>query len=187
MGETKSGQNDRVPKVSTHAYRNRPANRKDYGEKTLKSKYAYSTSFFGTSGLWTVGDVFRLCISSQTRRVAELREGLVEEGRRRRQLYDERKWAAQSELRRVLAERAAVREKEGTLRLLLQVCILAFSVLLAGALLYVPSGENVDHAAAYLLDGWCGLVYHPLLVVRVARSNRVTYVQRSPNLPALCA
>lgn len=46
----------------------------------------------------------------------------MEEGRRRRQLYDERKWAAQSELRRVLAERAAVREKEGMLRLLLQVC-----------------------------------------------------------------
>lgn len=67
------------------------------------------------------------CIASQTRRVAELREGLVEEGRRRRQLYDERKWAAQSELRRVLAEREAVREKEGMLRLLLQVCILGAS------------------------------------------------------------
>ena len=47
----------------------------------------------------------------------------MEEGRRRRLLYDERKWAAQSELRRVLAERAAVREKEGMLRLLLQVGI----------------------------------------------------------------
>ncbi|CAN0449105.1 unnamed protein product, partial [Pylaiella littoralis] len=55
------------------------------------------------------------------RRVAELREGLVEEGRRRRQLYGERKWAAQSELRRVLAERAAVGEKGGMLRLLLKV------------------------------------------------------------------
>ncbi|CAM9262946.1 unnamed protein product, partial [Ectocarpus fasciculatus] len=55
------------------------------------------------------------------RRVAELRESLVEEGRRRRQLYEERKWAAQSESRRVLAERAAVGEKEGMIRLLVKV------------------------------------------------------------------
>lgn len=55
------------------------------------------------------------------RRVAELRETLVEEGRRRRHLYDEKRWAAQSELRRVLAESNAVQEKERTLRLLLQV------------------------------------------------------------------
>lgn len=53
--------------------------------------------------------------------MAELRESLVEEGRRRRQLYEERKWAAQSESRRVLAERAAVGEKEGMIRLLVKV------------------------------------------------------------------
>lgn len=45
----------------------------------------------------------------------------MEEGRRRRQLYDEREWAAQSELRRVLAESVSVGEKEGMLRLLLKV------------------------------------------------------------------
>lgn len=55
------------------------------------------------------------------RRVAELREALVEEGRRRRLLYEERRWAAQSELRRVLAEKMAVEEKDGMLRLLLAV------------------------------------------------------------------
>ncbi|CAM9647190.1 unnamed protein product, partial [Ectocarpus sp. 12 AP-2014] len=55
------------------------------------------------------------------RRVAELRESLVEEGRRRRQLYEERKWAVQSEFRRLLAERAAVGEKEGMIRLLVKV------------------------------------------------------------------
>ena len=57
----------------------------------------------------------------QNRRVADCREALVEEGRRRRQLYDERRWAAQSELRRVLAETDSLEEKEGVLRLLLQV------------------------------------------------------------------
>lgn len=57
-----------------------------------------------------------------TRRVAELREGLVEEGRRRRQLNDERRFAAQSELRRVVAESLGVEEKEVMLRLLIQVC-----------------------------------------------------------------
>ncbi|CAM9386389.1 unnamed protein product, partial [Ectocarpus sp. 8 AP-2014] len=55
------------------------------------------------------------------RRVAELRESLVEEGRRRRQLYEERKWVVQSEFRRLLAERAAVGEKEGMIRLLVKV------------------------------------------------------------------
>lgn len=55
------------------------------------------------------------------RRVAELREGLVEEGRRRKLLYEEKRWAAQSELRRVRAEDTAVWEKTGMLRLLLQV------------------------------------------------------------------
>lgn len=55
------------------------------------------------------------------RRIAELREALVEEGRRRRQLYDEKRWAAQSELRRVLSEKVAVQEKEGMLRLMLKV------------------------------------------------------------------
>lgn len=53
--------------------------------------------------------------------MAELRESLVEEGRRRRQLYEERKWAVQSEFRRLLAERAAVGEKEGMIRLLVKV------------------------------------------------------------------
>lgn len=60
---------------------------------------------------------------SHTRRVAELREGLVEEGRRRRLHYEERKWAAQSELRRVRAEETAVGEKDGMLRLLLKVSV----------------------------------------------------------------
>lgn len=46
----------------------------------------------------------------------------MEEGRRRRYLYEERRWAAQSELRRVLAERVGANEKEGMLRLLLKVC-----------------------------------------------------------------
>lgn len=55
------------------------------------------------------------------RRVAELRESLVEEGRRRQLMYEERRWAAASELRRVRAEEAAVKEKEGMLRLWLQV------------------------------------------------------------------
>lgn len=36
-------------------------------------------------------------------------------------MYDEKRWAAQSELKRVLAESNAVQEKEGMLRLLLQV------------------------------------------------------------------
>ena len=53
----------------------------------------------------------------------------MEEGRRRRQLYEERRWAAQSELRRVLAEKTAVEEKDGMLRLLLKVAL--------GALLYL--------------------------------------------------
>lgn len=38
-------------------------------------------------------------------------------------MYNERKWAAQSELRRVRAEKVAVEEKEGVLRLLLKVCV----------------------------------------------------------------
>lgn len=64
-----------------------------------------------------------LCLHEQNanRRVAELREGLVEEGRRRQLLYEERRWAATSELRRVRAEQAAVKEKEGMLRLWVQV------------------------------------------------------------------
>lgn len=108
----------------------------------------------------------------------------MEEGRRRRQLYDERKWAAQSELRRVLAERAAVREKEGMLRLLLQVCFFYCFTLLCfvlGACSFFMRSctyrdrESVDHAAAYLLGGWCGSVGHPLLVVRSARRSRATY------------
>ena len=35
--------------------------------------------------------------------------------------------------------------------------------------------ESVDHAAAYLLGGWCGSVGHPLLVLRSARRSRATY------------
>lgn len=45
----------------------------------------------------------------------------MEEGRRRRQLYDERKWVAQSELRRARAESVAVQEKDGIFSLLLKV------------------------------------------------------------------
>lgn len=55
------------------------------------------------------------------RRVAELRESLVEEGRRRQLLYKERRWTTTSELRRVRAEQVAVNEKEGMVRLWLQV------------------------------------------------------------------
>ena len=115
----------------------------------------------------------------------------MEEGRRRRQLYDERKWAVQSELRRVLAERAAVMEKEGMLRLLLQVCILVFPVFVAGVLVlvHVPSGENLDHAAAFLLESWRILV-DPQFGVRVARSvvKRTENVKgRKHCLPAGCA
>ena len=81
--------------------------------------------------------------------------------RRRRQLYDERKWAAQSELRRVLAESAAVREKEGMLRLLLQVYFLVVFALFcfrnsacySGMYSYTYRRENVVSAAACLLGG----------------------------------
>lgn len=63
----------------------------------------------------------------------------MEEGRRRRHLYDERKWAAQSELRRVLAERGAVGEKEGMLRLLLKVRLgVAWPSFSVGSALLLP-------------------------------------------------
>lgn len=117
-------------------------------------------------------EVSRHCsqyISSQTRRVAELREDLVEEGRRRRLLYDERKWAAQSELRRVLAERAAVREKEGMLRLLLQVSILGCHVFVVGV---AELGSKLTMLRLVSLAVGIGLFDHPLLVVRVAPTSR---------------
>jgi len=145
MGKTTRGRHDRVPKASEHVHggerglpfsvscgrgvsvgdrvlffwceRIDPSGLQLGKDRRTRTGRSYPSTAHGQSTQPTpVGEYH-----SRDRRVAELREALVEEGRRRRQLYEERKWAAQSELRRVLAERAAIGEKEGTLRLLLKV------------------------------------------------------------------
>lgn len=99
----------------------------------------------------------------RNRRVAELREGLVEEGRRRRLLYEERTWAAQSELRRVLAEKTAVEEKDGMLRLLLKVALGSIV-----SLLFFPPPFRALCARAYVL----GTNYLELELVQLCSRKR---------------